>query len=263
MDAAVAYREPRLPRRLKLGVVIAIVAAVLLCAVMLGSEAVSARRAKKLLRAVEALRVDEPVGEFEKAAGSCKLQKYESTYVCEVIPWPYAQGWFWATVGKFGNGLPFMIGNALSYAGIRPWRVSASILVENAKIKEIHAHISVRGRHEVLGALWTLQKDVLPEYSSGKWAPEEDRRTAFKYWGITPGGEELAILTTGMSTEKEMSTRAVNSDCLFTIRGCDGLCELLPNVLAVLDERGTDWGGCSSGSPKKCRAKNDHCQLSK
>ena len=244
----------------KIGLIGFLCSAVFLYALMLGGEAVSAKRAAKLLKAVESLRAGDPVSDFERAAISCKIQKYESGYMSEVTPWQYRQHWFWAAAGKLGNSVPSMIGNALSYAGIRPWRVSASIVIENAKIKEIHAHIYVRGRYEELGAHWTLQKDVLPEYSSGKGWTEENRRTAFKYWIITPGGEELVILTTGASTEKEIKTRAINSGCLFSIRGCDGLCELLPNVLAVLDERGTDWGGCTSVSPAKCRTKNDRCR---
>jgi hypothetical protein len=70
-----------------------------------------------------------------------------------------------------------------------------------------------------------------------------------------PSGEGFTVHATPISTEKELNARRINRGCLFSSRGCDGLCELLSEAIPVLRERNSSWGGWTDATPSKCEVK--------
>jgi hypothetical protein len=75
-----------------------------------------------------------------------------------------------------------------------------------------------------------------------------------------PSGEGFRVYAIKESTDKELRTRRINRTCLFSFRGCDGLCELIPDAVPVLIERHRSWGGCCSVPPSWYELKNDDCR---
>jgi len=76
-----------------------------------------------------------------------------------------------------------------------------------------------------------------------------------------PSGEGFRVYATNESTDKELRARHINPACLLSFRGCDGLCELLPDAVPVLNDRHRGWGGCCSVPRSWCELKDDDCRL--
>jgi hypothetical protein len=209
---------------------------------LLGLEAYSARQAAKVLSGLEALRLGDPVADFDKIVSGMPTR-----YGDHVMT---AGGWAAAEKLPGQSVRNLKVREVLCRAGLRWWELSVSSDAQNGKLTAISVRLLVEGRYETLGARWTLRPDIpWPESEMGLTG--EDLRTAIGWVHITSArsGEGLRINATPQSTAQELHARTINRRCLFSFRGCDGFCQLLPDVVPVLKERKRNWG-TSTGVPR-------------
>ena len=224
--------------------------------ILLGEEKYSAREAAKMLDNLEAIRIGDPASNFDKAVRGCAVELTNSVAQCIVAAGPFR----WETPWIFLSKLPFVshskLSSLLDRAGLRYWRLAAFSTVQEGRIRKVSVLFNVEGRYETLGASWGISEQVPARYADRAMSAAQ-RRTYMGWYHITsaPGGEGFTIQATQGSTEKELAARSINRSCLFTSRGCDGLCELLPDVAPVLKERGSSWGGATGETPAKCALK--------
>jgi hypothetical protein len=109
--------------------------------------------------------------------------------------------------------------------------------------------------------MWDLSNHI-PEPYRDEELSADAKRTLMHWYHITsmPSGEGFRIYVTSSSTDKELNARRINRKCFLSFRGCDGLCELLPDAIPVLNERGRTFGGCTSVPRSWCELKNDNCR---
>jgi hypothetical protein len=224
--------------------------------ILLGEERYSAREASKMLDNLEAIRIGDTANNFDRAVRGCAVQRTNNIAQCIVVAGPFR----WETPRIFLYKLPFVSDSKLSVlldrAGLRYWTLAAFSTVQDGRIRKLSVLFNGEGRYETLGASWGISEQAPARYAD-KAMSAAQQRTYMSWYHITstPGGEGFTIQATQASTEKELRARTINRSCLFTSRGCDGLCELLPDVAPVLKERGSSWGGATGATPAKCGLK--------
>ncbi len=209
---------------------------------LLGLEAYSASQAAQVLSGLEALRIGDPVGDFDKVVSGMPTR-----YGMHVL----GAGGFDAAEKLAGQrAWSLKLREILCRAGLRWWELAASADAPNGKLSAVYVRLLVDSRYETLGARWTLTPDI-PWPEKEMELSEDDRRTAIGWFHITSArsGEGLRINATDQSTKEELDARTINRKCLLSFRGCDGFCELLPDVVPVLKERKRNWG-TSTGVPR-------------
>jgi len=227
--------------------------------VMFVAEAYSARQAKRVLNGLEQLRVGSSEADLVRAVRSCRGQKQGEVYVYGMIAGPYRAEWVWEKLSDMLGGRSYRIFTALNDLGLRYWTLGAVATVHDEKIARLETSVWVVGRYELLGATWELA-DRVPDPYDERPLSLDDQRTYLNWYHImsVPSGEGFHIIGTPGSTDKELHARHINTNCLFSFKGCEGLCELMPNLVAVLDDRGRGFGGCVWGiPPAKCRPTHD------
>jgi len=131
----------------------------------------------------------------------------------------------------------------------------------NDKVQTVSVFTHFVGRYESLGAFWVLDSVIRERYDDD-WPADSTPSTRMHWFHITsvPSGEGFKLYVTPRSSDSEYQARRINRKCFFSFRGCDGLCELLPDAARLLDERGTNFGGCTSAPRSWCESKNDNCR---
>jgi hypothetical protein len=221
---------------------------------LLAEERYSVWQASKMLDALEAIRLGDPAGKFEQAVRGCEIERANANYRCTMTAGAWRFGPLWMLMSKLPNGPSYEFGQLLNRTGLRYWSLSASSTVQDERIQSVSVHSFVAGSSEVLGASWAITEQVpAHHYGLRVWSADQER-TYMGWYHITsvPSGEGFTVHATPASTENELRARHINRSCLFSSRGCDGLCELLPDVVPVLKERGSSWGGGTSATPAKC-----------
>jgi hypothetical protein len=260
--------------RTKRGIVVtlAIVALIAVTAVsysfVLAMEAYSARESSKMLDNLESLRIGDPAIDFERAVRACKIEKTSSEYICTVLAPLFRHKRPWALVANLGGDWDYKLRRFLDRVGLRFWRVEAIASVDQGRIQSVTVGFSVDGRYELLDASWGVSEHM-PEFyeklmiSSATRLTPNQRRTYLEWFHVIsiPDGEGFVIHATPHSTDGELRARHINRGCLFSFRGCDGLCDLLPDAIPVLNERNETWGGCTKVPPSHCELKNDNCRI--
>lgn len=236
-------RPPRVRKRRILPIAIALLIAVPLALYIstLIMQAYSARQASKMLDALEALRVGDPVSSLERAVPGCEVEKVAS--LCGMVPgWGPRQ---WRLLSR----LPLMsdVGRVefLRRVGIQPWYLSVSSSVLDGRVKEIRVHAIVIGRYKSLGAQWQIAERIMPPFDERNSGPDQ-KRTSLHGFSITslPGGCGIGIAVTPGSTPRELQARHINRACLGSFGGCVELRNLLPDAIPVLHERDQKWTDC-------------------
>ena len=224
--------------------------------ILLAEQRYSAWQASKMLDDLEAIRIGDPAANFERAARGCKIEKTDASCICVVSAGAFRWATPWILISKLPYDWTFKLRELLDRAGLSYWRLSAYSTLQDGRIQSVSAGFYVDGRYEMLGASWAISEHVPPRYGLRIMSPDQ-QRTYLGWYHITSiprSGEGFRVHATPTSTEMELRARRINRSCLFSSRGCDGLCELLPDVVPVLRERNSSWGGGTDTTPSKCQA---------
>ena len=151
----------------------------------------------------------------------------------------------------------------MAHVGLRGRYLSVHARIDQPQIRSMAVTLIVVGRYESLGNMWQIA-DRVPQQYQKESLGTDDQRTYMAWIHITsiPPGEGLRLYATPTSTPQELQARHANPMCLFSFRGCDGLCELLPDAIPILNERKRGWGGCTGVPPSWCELKYDDCRSS-
>jgi hypothetical protein len=204
----------------------------------------SARQASKMLDALEALRVGDPVSSLERAVPGCKIEKLLSGYGCETFP-GWGQ-WQWQLLSRVTFASDVRKPELLRRAGIQPWYVSVSSSVREGRIRGIRVLAVVVGRRKSLGAEWQIAESIPSSLLHEPNPGPDEKRTSIGGFSITslPGGCGINIAVTPGSTPRELQARHINQACFLPFSGCSELNKLLPGAASVLDEHGQRWVDC-------------------
>jgi len=225
---------------------------------LFGMQIDSAHQASLLLDQVEGLRPGASYSDFENAIHGCRIEKTDSGDVCTLRAGAYRLEQLWTFVSKLPDGWSDRILNLSYKAGLRYWQLTVSASPENDRIRRVSLGLFLVGRYEALGTQWLIA-DTVPIRYDQFMRTVDDRRTYMNWYHITsrPSGEGFGIYATASSTNKELLARRINRKCLTSFGGCDGLCELLPNAVGVLEERKRGWGGCTDVPHSRCEPESD------
>jgi hypothetical protein len=229
-------------------------AAIVFYLLVLGMHIRSSWQASRTLDRLEALRIGDPVSKFLEASRDCpNIHASADETTCRIASGAFRYAWSQALIKTLPERWDWPTREAAWHAGIRDWQLVVTCTSQGQKIHGIDVRFYVVGQYETLGAQWSLAPEI-PEswqrHRGDKLSPE-DQRTFLHWYHITsmPSGEGFSVDTTQDSTEREMMARRINRACMTSVRGCDGLCELLPDAVPLLNERRRSWGG-SCGVPR-------------
>ncbi len=247
-------------KKLQILVILAAVASapIALYGTLLAVHAYQAWRLSRMLNSLEAIRVGDPAASVLQMIRGCTIERIESEYVCQIVDLPLQFGWLQNLMWKLPDA--WTISDSLDRIGLRGSYLSVSAGIDQEHVQSLSVMLIVVGRYESLGSRWEIADRIPQRYEEASLGPD-DRRTYMTWFHITsiPPGEGFRVYATPVSTVKELRARHVNFRCLFSFRGCDGLCELLPDAVPVLNERRRGWGGCCSVPHSKCDLKYDEC----
>ena len=227
-----------------LALLIASLVALYMC--LLGMQAYSARQASIALSRLETLKLGDPAASYDQAVSGLRNEAGVHILTAGAFWFPE----LWDCAWKLPERSALELMHLSSRAGLRWWRLTTSASTQDGKIGGVFVRLMVAGRYETLGAAWALEPHIPSLYEQWPLSLDE-RRTYVGWFSITswPSGEGFHINATGQSTGKELLARRINGKCLFSFRGCDGLCELLPDAVPVLQDRRRGWGG-GTGAPR-------------
>ncbi len=221
---------------------------VLLYVSTLFAQAVSARRASKMLDALEALRIGDSALTLERVVPQCTLTQMEEMYRCEVFAgWGR---WQWqGALARVPTKYSLPVTRGLRRLGIHPWYLSVYATIRDGKIRNLHLLALVISSRVSLGARWELNEKMPNRFISSSPTPDQTR-TYIGEFSITslPGGRGISIAVTPDSTPRELLSRQISRSCFQSFNRCDELCSLLPNAISVLDDRGEKWADCNGSS---------------
>jgi hypothetical protein len=145
--------------------------------------------------------------------------------------------------------------------GLRMWRTTGSIDINQGRVEGVSAEVLVEGRDEWLGGSWSLAPTipdyVLQEYSSVKQPWPELNRYVVGWTHLHVGsgtGEGVNMWITPSATDSESrAARRVNTSCLTSRTGCWALCSLVPDAARYhKDHPDAGWGGNWGEAERTC-----------
>ena len=240
-------------RTLSVGVIVLFGSVAVLYLFLLADQAYLARECSRILDRLELLRVGDAAENFDRSVEACRVENTNSGRMCILTASPFRFG----VVARLVSALPgdgaYKVSRLLDRAALRYWRFVAQDSVRNGRIEGLSVGLFVVGSYETLGARWGISESLPALYAKLELSADQ-QRTYMGWFNITsiPGGEGFTIHVTPASTERELHARRINRRCLLTFRGCDGLCEILPDAVPVLRERKSTWGGWTGAPPSKC-----------
>jgi len=177
------------------------------------------------------------------------LENYN--YVLEINPWRYP------TLSNHREH-PIKTGfNARirSAFGLRQWLVLSEIAIKKQQVVAVQAETYVEGKTMWLGTSWRLsekprefERDPTADYL--QWPPEPDLdlvSSAILEMGIGGGASWSFWVKPSSPTIQRKAANRWDFGCLDSFRGCDSLCDLLPEAARFLHEqsgfspRGGGW----------------------
>ena len=230
-------------------------------AFFLGLQAYSAWQASSTLDRLESLRVGSPEAEFLRAVKSCKVQHsewgtwYELTSGAQRFESPVR------LLSKLPDDWHQRVESIAWRAGLRYWDLRVSAVISEGRVVKVDTDLFLIGRYETLSARWRVSEHIEGRYPSDPIANEH--LATYMYWNhITsnPSGEGYNIYVTPASEPSEWQATHINRRCLFSFRGCDGFCELLPAAARLLRERKQTFGGCTDVPRSWCEIEHDRCR---
>jgi hypothetical protein len=224
---------------------------------LLGAQVYSVLRVSRVLDRVERLRPGDPYTDYKSVISGCKTSETTgSGSYCHVVAGAFRSYLTWQLLQKVSDSLFDRIFATTSHMGLRYWDVLVSAAAKDDRLTNVSVRLYVVGRYEALGATWTRAATIPALYHGVALAPQ-DQQTYMHWYHITsmPSGEVFSVSTSNGSTEAELQARHFNRACLLSSRGCDGLCELFPYAIPVLNERHRSWGGWCSVPRSWCASK--------
>ncbi len=124
--------------------------------------------------------------------------------------------------------------------GMRNWGTVVDFSIRNGRVQSVLAMVLFEGRSEWLGHEWMFA-NAMPRY--------EIQPRAFAIGSTilemeNGGGTAIENYFTTRASEQEVRlARKFNAECLTSIRGCDGLCDVAPRALEYLKQHpDAAWG---------------------
>lgn len=198
-----------------------------------------------MLDALEGIRIGDPASRLERAVPQCTLSQMEEKYRCEIFAgWGR---WQWQRVlGHIPSELYLPVIWRLRKMGVQPWHTTVDASILDGRIRSLHLNIFVIAGRESLGAEWELNENVPRRFIRSNTSPDQ-MRTFLGSYSITslPGGEGILIAATPSSEPRELQARHINRACLRSFNRCEELCQLLPDAIPILDDRGWHWADCA------------------
>ena len=212
---------------------------------LLLSHLCAAHKTSKILTAAEAIRIGDPSQKFFDAVHGCHIQKEDSEYICDIVNNQLGFAWADAFTGKMSFERFLAITGLLNRLGLRPSLLTLHCVFEEDRVKKLEVSAILAGNNETLGGIWQIAPNVTGR-SIYNELTQAEQRTYFSWFHITgaPSGEGIRIFVTPASTEKELQARHINRQCLFSFRGCNNICEVMPEAISVLQERKEKWPAC-------------------
>lgn len=203
-------------------------------------------RASQMLSDLQAIRVSESeqsieplLSRLDAVRWNVQLGELEDyNYVVEVNPWGFP------TIPRPNSGRGAELCGAgicstfRRVVGLRHWAVFSEIAIKDHKVAAVQVTMFVEGRTVWLGTAWRLSqrprefaRDPTAKYL--QWPPKPDLdfvstgilemgTGAGDYWGFW-------LKPSSARVQRRVAT-GWNVACLNSFRGCDSLCELLPNA---------------------------------
>jgi len=199
----------------------------------------------KALDALEAIRIGDPASSLERAVPQCTLSQMEESYRCEIFAgWGR---WYWQGVLAHipsEHYLPVVW--RLRRLGVQPWYVSVDASIREGHIRNLGLFAFVVAGRKSLGTEWELNENMPQRFVESSTTADQSR-TLISGYSITslPGGEGIHIAATPDSEPRELQARHINRACLRSFNRCEELCQLLPDAVSVLDDRGWHWADCA------------------
>ena len=224
---------------------------------LLAGNALSAWRISRVLNRLEKIRVGDPAASILDTIEGCAIEQIDSEYFCQIYHFPLQFEWLDAALAKLPDAA--MWHERLRHMGLREQYLSVSAAIDHERVQRISVGLIVAGRYESMGDRWEIA-DHIPERHLDASLLDEDRRTFMNWLHLTSirPGEGFQLYVTPASTPGELRARHANPRCLFSFKGCDGLCELMPDAIPVLKQRNRGFGGCTNVPHSRCELASDY-----
>jgi hypothetical protein len=228
--------------------------------VLLSLQRYSAWRASQMLRQLEALRPGSSQQDFEAAVQHCDFETFNGDKFYVLAAYPYRFGRVWQLFWKLPETWSEPVWDGLHRLGLRAWEIRVHSTIQASRIVSVSVRVWVPGRYETLGSMWTMADHAM-EFAGGGISGGNPP-TLMHWYHITSNvsGEGYRISVTPRSSQEELRARHISSQCMLSFRGCDGLCELLPDAARLLHDRNSTFGGCTSTPKSQCELQNDNCR---
>ncbi|MGA3054992.1 MAG: hypothetical protein ABSD63_12355 [Candidatus Korobacteraceae bacterium] len=232
---------------------IALLTPVAIYLALLAMEAYSAHQASIALTRLENLKLGDPISAYERAVSG--FVQSEDTQL--LISGPYRLGEpvlvrIWLSNEALGNELSYQFNRA----GLRFWQLRTSSSSQDGKLTKVSVGLMVVGRNEMLGSGWRLVPKITDFHG---WSPRSDldERVVVSWFHITsnPPGEGYHFEISSEATPQELQARQLNRKCLLSFRGCENVCELMPNLLTILRQRNSLWQAVTDVPSLPCGSK--------
>jgi hypothetical protein len=211
-------------------------------------------QASRLLTRAEALQLGASKAAVEEALQPCKTEWRDSRCQWNLTSGPYRSRTVLEQLWKLRKPWPDRILQLLEKGGLRYWQINIAASLPDNRLQRLELGLYSVGRYEALGTAWTIAPGS-PEYPRTTITPiPGEDKTSMHWFHITsdPSGEGFRIQVTPGSTPGEIGARRINRKCLISFRGCDGLCELLPQADSLLRKDNRDFGGFTSVPSSPC-----------
>ena len=179
------------------------------------------------------------------------LSDYE--YVLEVKPFGFLtvaaaqtgrKGQFDDAARAAKNAVPSTLRPIL---GMRDWFAGVQLSIRGGRVQRVSATVLVKGRSEWIGHEWVFA-NAMPH--SDMQSKDFAIDSAILEMADSGGTEIQNYLTPRASDEEFRTSRRLNTRCLTSVVGCNGLCDLAPRALQYLKQHpGAAWGIV----PPKCQ----------
>lgn len=209
---------------------------------LLTLQAYSAWQASRTLDRLQSLRLGDSAQACDKALQGSEAEDGTHTIAGGAYRFVRFTEWAWKVEPRLAYK-----GIALAdRAALRSWKLWANCGVKDGHIAGVGAMLMVDGGQEVLGAGWRLT----PAFADIELRHEPDKSvaTSVRFSAIDgpPNGEAVEIHVTPRSSPTDLAARRINERCLLSFRGCESLCQLLPNATPTFEARDLTSFACLS-----------------